>query len=113
MFLLGSYSSQLLTFSPTSCSLLSHLIFDKAIPLIINKPRTAIPRFIIYNSKAIKHIDNLHKFELAEDISDDVLDVISNFHLCHYNICLTLYLILFIYIGMRYIHFDQLHKRNT
>lgn len=116
MFLLNGCSSHILTFSPTSCALISHLIFDKTLPLIINKPRTALPRLIIYNSRAIKSIRNIdfaHAVEYADDLFDDLLDVISSFHLCNYNLCTIIYTFIFVFIIMRYLHFQQLHKRNS
>ena len=110
MFLLGTYSHHILGFSPSSSSLISHLIFDKAIPLLVKKPRTALPRLIVYNTKIIKNFDPAYLVEYADDIFDDMLEVISNFHLCQYNICVVVYFILIACVIIHNIRYKNITK---
>lgn len=39
--------------------------------------------------------------DIVSDVFDDMIDVMSYFHLCHYNICLIMYISLFIYVFVK------------
>lgn len=88
----------MIAFSPTVSAMILQFAIDNVLPLS-NRPKTAIFRLQkkigMYQSVALRET------EVIQDAFEDGLDVISQLHLCQYNVCVLIYVFLLLYVIYR------------
>lgn len=95
----------MILFSPTTSAIILNFIFDNSISLS-SKPKTTI-RFM--KKKLRSYISlAIYDKEIIEDSFDDLLDILDYLHLCHYNICLIIYISLLLYLIVHYSKYGKL-----
>ena len=92
--------------SPSSSIILIDNILH-VIPLTLRSPKTALYRI---SKRTYTSISLYKENDIINDIFDDTIDVLSYFHLCHYNICIIMYLTLIFYIIYHQFTIGPSHK---
>lgn len=88
--------NSVLFLSPSSSAILFHVVIDNVIPLTLKNPKTALYRL---NKRAINYVSIYSRDnDFVQDLFDDSIDLLSNLNICHYNICVSIYIILLMYI---------------
>jgi hypothetical protein len=77
-----------------SAIMIDSIMYSSSLPL--RHPKTMIYRLSKKTTKFLCHYKN--DSDVIFDVFDDMIDILSNFHLCHYNICLVIYLFLLCYV---------------